>query len=84
MPIEGELVEKEADIQHNSITINLAPLNADKRHRRWLITQAMDEMTILMPLDLNQDVKTEEQSIRDLIAKGYLVMKKEDILDRLR
>lgn len=80
---EGELLPRQEALQHNSITINLAPLNVDRRHRRWLVTQALDEMTVLMQLDLDQDVKTREQFIRDLIAEGYIVIKKSEVVNRL-
>jgi hypothetical protein len=80
---EGELLPRQEAPQHNSITINLAPLNADRRHRRWLVTQLMDEMTVLDSLNPDQQLKTREQFIKDLIAEGYIVMKKEDVLDKL-
>jgi phage anti-repressor protein len=73
----GELVEKPEVHQHNSITINLAPL-VDFKHRRWLVTQALDEMTIVMALTSDQEVKSKEQFIDDLIKEGYVIIKKDD------
>ncbi len=81
LPIEGELVEKPEVHQHNSITINLAPL-VDFKHRRWLVTQALDEMTILMALTRDQEIKSKEQFIDDLIKEGYIVIKRDELLGR--
>ena len=66
----GELVEKPEAHQHNSITINLAPL-VDFKHRRWLVTQALDEMTIVMALTSDQEVKSKEQFVVNLFLIYY-------------
>jgi Rha family phage regulatory protein len=74
----GEARPKEAT---NSITLTLAPSDKVKR---WLITQAKPEVVILLQLTDDMEVITKETFIRQLIHDDYIVMKKDDFINKLQ
>ena len=64
--VAGEIMPKhEEPVQHNSVTINLAPL-VNGRHRRWLVTQALDEMTIMQSIRPDQDLRSKAEVLSDI------------------
>ena len=66
--VAGEIMPKHAEpVQHNSVTINLAPL-VDGKHRRWLVTQALDEMTIMQSIRPDQDLRSKTEVLIDVGA----------------
>ena len=69
LPMEGELLPKQ---QHNSVTVTLAPLE-NRKTKRWLITQACDEMVVMMSLDDDKEVMTKEQFIKELQHDNHVI-----------
>jgi Rha family phage regulatory protein len=68
--VAGEIMPKQHEeeaVQHNSVTINLAPL-VNGRHRRWLVTQALDEMTIMQSIRPDQDLRSRTEVLIDVGA----------------
>ena len=66
--VAGEIMPKHAEpVQHNSVTINLAPL-VDGKHRRWLVTQALDEMTIMQSIRPDLDLRSKTEVLIDVGA----------------
>jgi len=59
--------QPEEAVQHNSVTISLAPL-VDGKHRRWLVTQALDEMTIMQSIRPDQDLRSKTEVLIDVGA----------------
>lgn len=72
---EGELLNK---AQHLSVTLNLPPL-ADKKTKRFLVTQAMDEMLTLWPISSETMVGELNALLRELRTEGYVVFRKDDV-----
>ena len=80
-PLEGEVLPQQ---QHNSITINLAPLEHGKV-RRWLVSQLATEIAMLHPLSEDQIITTKAEFIDDLIKKNdYVVMKKDQLIGKVQ
>jgi KilA-N domain len=67
--VAGEIMPKQHEeaVQHNSVTISLAPL-VDGKHRRWLVTQALDEMTIMQSIRPDQDLRSKTEVLIDVGA----------------
>jgi|GEM_PF-1965939 len=65
--VAGEIMPKQPEeaVQHNSVTISLAPL-VDGKHRRWLVTQALDEMTIMQSIRPDQDLRSKTEVLSDI------------------
>ncbi len=68
-PLEGDVMPKP---HHNSITLNLVPLET-RNPKRWLITQACNEMVMMNALDDNVEVRTREQLIKALQQDNHVV-----------
>jgi Rha family phage regulatory protein len=67
--VAGEIMPKKTEeaVQHNSVTINLAPL-VDGKLRRWLVTQALDEMTVMQSIRPDQDLRSKTEVLIDVGA----------------
>jgi len=65
--VAGEIMPKQPEeaVQHNSVTISLAPL-VDGKFRRWLVTQALDEMTIMQSIRPDQDLRSKTEVLSDI------------------
>jgi len=67
--VAGEIMPKQPEeaVQHNSVTISLAPL-VDGKLRRWLVTQAQDEMTFMQSIRPDQDLRSKTEVLIDVGA----------------
>lgn len=72
--------EESLQLTNNIITLTLAPTETMKR---WLITQGKTEVVTLLTLSDDKDVMSRGQFIRQLSNEGFLVIKKNEILNRL-
>lgn len=75
----GELLPKQEPMQHNSITINLAPLSGECQSQRIMFRQHHSGLVELWGV-----TETREQFIQELRNEGYVVMKKEQLLGRVK
>jgi hypothetical protein len=66
------------DNGRHSITLHLTKIGKGKS-KRWLVTQAKDEMVVLHSLDDHAEVMTREQFIRELKLEGYIVAKPDEL-----
>jgi prophage antirepressor-like protein len=70
------------DNGQHSITLNLGKISKGET-KRWLVTQARDEMVMLHSLANDVEVMTREQFIRDLNMEGFIVAKPDELMKHI-
>jgi Rha family phage regulatory protein len=81
---ENQFIEKDGLVmRESSLTFTLPPLEKNHKLKRWLISQ-IDGLLTFHALADNQEVLTKETFIRQLIHDDYIVLKKDDFINKLQ